>query len=532
MVSPPVILWSLAFCALLYFPTRLVQEANPEWSLVSWALALEVIGLTLLTIHLVSGQWSMVRGQKSEVISPSSLSPFQLSAFRFSDFVFPTCFFLVAVPWPYFIESPVIQALTRLNTAFAIEILGFFNITALQQGNVIELRTGEVGIDEACSGIRSLQATLMLSLFFGGLYSLAARRRVLLVVSGFGLAFLFNVGRTTLLTWVAARDGVNAISHWHDPAGVTILVGCFLGLWLIAQALQKAESRKQKAENKKQEAESKKQKWDGGQRTEDGGQGTEDRHQKTEIRSQKSEDGGQGTEVRGGGFSVSAFQRFSIFLTAWLVVVELGVELWYRHLEAALPAQTTWHVAWPVEQAGFRDVPIAQQAKEMLRYDEARQAQWTAANGAQWQLSWFYWKPGKAAGYLAKSHNPLVCMPATGYSISAISPPQLGDVNGLRFPFRIYSFEREGKHSSRPLQPLGRPGGGAVVWHRGRDGIQPTAQRLERAREPRPAGDWPGALGRARCPRRAGTVAWATPKSPGARPVAMRYWPHPCAAPK
>ena len=148
--------------------------------------------------------------------------------------------------------------------------------------------------------------------------------------------------------------------------------------------------------------------------------------------------------VSGPAFSVSAFQRFSIFLAAWLVVVEIGVALWYRHVEAGLPAQPTWQVAWPAEEAGFRSVPIPQTSTEMLRYDEAKQAQWIAANGTRWQLSWFYWKAGKAAGYLAKSHNPLVCMPAVGYSVSAISPPQFADISGLRFPFRIYTFEKEG----------------------------------------------------------------------------------------
>ena len=469
VVSGPVVLWSLALCALLYAPTRLVQEANPEWSLVSWALAFEVIGLTLLTIHLLLGASAPRTSDfPSSVAEPVLRSDTaegglrRVDGLRTSDFAFPICFFLVAVPWPYFIERPVIQGLTRLNTACAIEILGWLNIPALQQGNVIELRTGEVGIDEACSGIRSLQATLMLSLFFGEFYSLKAMRRALLVLSGFGLAFLFNVGRTTLLTWVAAREGVAAISQWHDPAGVTILVGCFVGLWGIARALQKPErlpsevgprwnneaiprgkddftgQGKQKAEmgtagrpgheavgREEQGAEG------GGQRTEGGGQ-------RTVV-------SGQRTEGSDPGFSVSTFQRFSIFLTAWLVAVELGVGLWYGRVEAALPAQVTWHVAWPVEEPGFRELPIAQQATEMLRYDEAKQAQWTAANGTRWQLSWFYWKPGKAAGYLAKSHNPLVCMPATGYSVSGISPPEIAEVNDLRFPFRIYSFEREGR---------------------------------------------------------------------------------------
>ena len=48
---------AFSLLAFLFLPTRLVQEANPEWRLVSWALAIEVIGLTLLTIHLGRGRW-------------------------------------------------------------------------------------------------------------------------------------------------------------------------------------------------------------------------------------------------------------------------------------------------------------------------------------------------------------------------------------------------------------------------------------------------------------------------------------------
>ena len=44
-------LFALALCALLYAPTRLIEEANPGWRLVSWALAIEVVGLTLLAVN-------------------------------------------------------------------------------------------------------------------------------------------------------------------------------------------------------------------------------------------------------------------------------------------------------------------------------------------------------------------------------------------------------------------------------------------------------------------------------------------------
>ena len=159
-------LFSFCLLCLLYAPTRFLHEANPVWRLTSWLWAIEVIGLTLLFIRFALGTTPARR----DLATGPFRAPFQLSAFSFSDFVFPICFFLVAVPWPSGLENLLTQSLMRLNTATTVELLGFFGIPAVQHGNVIEVSTGMVGIDEACSGIRSLQATLMISLFLGELY--------------------------------------------------------------------------------------------------------------------------------------------------------------------------------------------------------------------------------------------------------------------------------------------------------------------------------------------------------------------------
>ena len=390
----PIFCLLFGLCALLFAPTRLIQEASPEWALVSWALAVQVIGLTLLAVLLALG--------------PA----------RLAQCAFPICFFLVAVPWPYGIEHPVIQGLTRLDTAMTIETLGMIGLPAMQHGNVIELATGSVGIDEACSGIRSLQATLMLSLFFGEFYRLTVARRVVCVFGGFALALVCNLGRMLLLTWVAAQRGQEAIAGWHDPAGVSILVACFVGLWLLGLGL---ESKSAHIAEKL------------GDQGAGNGIGTlpaetDDIVRHSEVRSSKIP------------APLSVFAALAI----WLVVVELGVAVWYHHVESNLPVSATWSLTWPETEAAFKEVPIPQKAVEMLRYDDAKQAQWLAPDGVRWQLSWFYWKPGKAAGYLAKSHNPLVCMPAAGYGVSSISPPQFAEVHGLQLPYRIYSFEQEG----------------------------------------------------------------------------------------
>jgi exosortase/archaeosortase family protein len=443
----PFSLFYLLFapCALLYAPIRLLQQANPGWSLVSWPLALVVIALTFLFIHCGITDYGFRIAHQPDRL-PASI-------FYLRNLAFPLGFFLVAVPWPNILESQVIQGLTRLNTALSIEILGWLGVPAMQHGNLIELATGTVGIDEACSGIRSLQATLMISLFLGELYRLTALRRVILCLSGFGIAMVCNLARMVLLTWVASRRGVEAIAGWHDPAGVTILVGCFMGLWAIGVWMKK-------------------------RGTPDvgvvfGGQlktssDTQAPRAKTEDDRTKSPDGARASSasIPSGGESPKSdsirplcffsaqnparlpssplsLRRLSFVLAVWVIFVEIGIAAWYCHLEANLPAQAAWHVAWPETKAGFREVLIKPVATQMLRYDEARQGQWMEADGTRWQLSWFHWKAGQIAGYLAKTHNPLVCMPAAGFEVVSLSPAQFADLHGLRMPFRIYRFRQD-----------------------------------------------------------------------------------------
>ena len=391
-----------ALCALLYAPTRLVEEANPGWRLVSWALSLEVIGLTLIFLYLLLGA-----------------ARFQISDFRFriSNFVFPICFFLVAVPWPSHIELPLIQGLTRADTAFTTELVGWLGIPAMPHGNVIELATGMVGIEEACSGIRSFQATLMISLFLGEFYSLGLWRRVFCVFAGFALSFLFNLARMSLLVWVAARKGVAAIASWHDPAGVTILVACFFSLWGLGVLLK---SKQRKAERGNENAEKLK---------------TET--QKGESRTSKAESGNPPSVVPGFRPPTSVVRRLALALGVWILLTEFSVEAWYRSHEARLPKAVQWTVAWPTNNFTFEELPLAEPTRQILRYDAGRSAAWQDGN-LTWQAVFLSWKPGRTAIHLAQNHTPEICMTAAGHTLKSISPLEWFDVNGLRMPFLAY----------------------------------------------------------------------------------------------
>jgi exosortase len=360
--------------ALLLPPIRLIQEANPDWRLMSWAMALSVAAITSSAFYLAGGvPW-------------------------LRHFAFPVLFFLVAVPWPTQIEQAIIQGLMRADTAINVEVLNVIGIPAVQLGNVIEIGSGFVGIDEACTGVRSLQATFMVSLFLGELYDFSFFRRAMLVVVGAGIAFVCNLARTFFLVWLSAKKGTDAIKEWHDPAGFSILLICLFALWGLSMFLR--------------------------------GKG-----------------GPSPAVARGqaGAFRIPPI--LVAFLLISLLVAEGGTHLWYGLMESRASRMEAWTVAWPTQASNFQTIPVAEQAQELLRYNEGGGGAWTGDDGHQWGMFFFRWLPGRTAGLFVKNHRPDICLPATGMTQIGGVQYKLFTINGVPLPIRSYVF----RSGSEPL---------------------------------------------------------------------------------
>jgi exosortase len=355
----------------LLLPIRLVQESNPEWRLVSWAYSLVVVSVSLAALWRMGGRpW-------------------------LKHFSFPLAFVLIAVPWPTAFEQSLIQGLMRSVAAATVESINWCGIPAVQRGNIIELASGPVGVNEACSGVRSLQSTLMVALFFGELYRFTAASRFMLLAAGIALALLLNFLRTLLLTGTSIHFGPSALLAWHDPAGYLVLAGCCAGIWAIASRLS--------------------------------------------ARSTPAIDAAR---------PASAIEfpalRYSAAIIAWFLAVELGTELWYRAHERHLGSRRTWTVSWPVADRGFEMTPIPEDIRIILRYNHGRAGVWLHPDGSKWHMFYFRWRPGRAAAQLARSHTPETCLPATGLRMVAFHGVQSLSVKGGALPVLAYSFESNG----------------------------------------------------------------------------------------
>ena len=355
----------VAFAALLLLPVRVVYEANQDWPLCSWLLASGVVAISLYAVFLIGG-WPWVR-----------------------HFAFPICFILVAVRWPSRLEHNLTQGLMRAVAGVTVHVLNWVDIIATQRGNLIELSTGAVGINAACSGIRSFQCTLMGALFLGELYLLGWRQRLWLLAGGAALSFGFNVVRTLLLTWYASDAGIEAVEKWHDPAGLSIFLASFASLWLLAwlfkrriaaQALADEIADYGRPMNFKPKTVVPRPSLGVTPRPwVPGSQGQLVRS--PAVSGQSAVASGQWSVVSSlwsRGPVVSVFRHPRLFLTAvgcWALCCILLCEARYlAHEQADRPSQR-WQASLPVENPTFETVPIPPRAVENLRSRHQRHRQ-------------------------------------------------------------------------------------------------------------------------------------------------------------
>lgn len=158
-------------------------------------------------------------------------------------FFFPLAFFFIAVPLPHSLRQPVVLALQSLVASVNVEVLKLMGIPAMKSGHLITLSRTQVGVDEACAGIRSLQSSVMVALFVGDLVIRRTGWKVFFGVAGVGLAVLGNFARSLRLSLAAHSGGAEALHAVHDSTGSMVMWITLGGLALLAWWVSRLERR-------------------------------------------------------------------------------------------------------------------------------------------------------------------------------------------------------------------------------------------------------------------------------------------------
>lgn len=129
---------------------------------------------------------------------------------------------LLITPVPNGTYARLTLGLQGFVTGSVLQTLHLLGVPARQHGNIIELAVTSVGVEEACSGIRSLLSCVYAGFFFAAWQVRRPAGRLFLIIVAPLLALGMNFLRSLALT-LLANAGQEITGFWHDATGFAIL---------------------------------------------------------------------------------------------------------------------------------------------------------------------------------------------------------------------------------------------------------------------------------------------------------------------
>ncbi len=302
-----------------------------------------------------------------------------------------------ALLWPLCSPLPA-GTYTRLTLALQLWVSGsvmrtldMLGIAAHRQGNIIELARGTVGIEEACSGVRSLVSCVFAGILLSAVVTRRPWPRAVVILLSAPLALAMNYLRSLLLT-LLVNGGVRVEGAWHEATGYAVLLATAAILFGIAAALDK---------------------------------------------------GGARAAHAPGGPAARGAPRSTGILGIVLLLGAGALALFVSDTTASAPAGKPVPdlvSMLPASAAGWQaeDTPDLFQFAGILRTDHLAQRTYRrkdAAGVEQVTIYLAYWSEGQASVGLVGSHTPDACWPGAGWVASQVPDPLVAlDIGGRTLP--------------------------------------------------------------------------------------------------
>ena len=204
-----------------------VAAAGLYAAATGWSHALVLFGLTL------SAGLLLVAGLLTFASPAVRLLPFNWTA------LVAVGLWVLCAPIPPGTYSRLTLSLQLSVSEQVLGALHLLGIAASRHGNIIELANTTVGVEEACSGVRSLISCVFAGFFFSATLVRRPWARALIILLAAPLALIMNFLRSLTLTLLANR-GVDISGTWHDLTGFAVLGVTALVLGGLAVLLDQA----------------------------------------------------------------------------------------------------------------------------------------------------------------------------------------------------------------------------------------------------------------------------------------------------
>lgn len=312
---------------------------------------------------------------------------------------------LLATPLPEGTYQRLMLTLQHSVTTGVLNSLHFLGIPARQMGNVIQLATTSVGVEEACSGIRSLISCLYAGFFFAAWLVDRPAKRAFLIVVAPAMAVVMNFIRSLALT-LMANAGTDISGFWHDATGYGILGVTALSLAGLASLLSSPPA------------------------------------------------SAAGTASASATPHPAPRALFAGFAALSGVALALAIFfVGHQHTAAAVRAPGDFvpperlipetAAGWQVETA--RDLYRFSDLLRTRQLAERTYLKRTPEGIVQITLYVAHWAPGEASVSLVAAHTPDACWPGGGWVVGPVAAPQVAlAVSGRTLPVAEHRFFKQG----------------------------------------------------------------------------------------
>lgn len=184
-----------------------------------WGGALLVSGLAMYLVGLAGGVALPMR--LAIVVSLIGLILFVLGPDVLKTLLFPLFFLMFMIPVPDSFVGLVSFPLQLFATTASAFFIDWMSVPVLQEGNMLYFVNTQLEVAEACSGIHSLLAIVMLAVLLAYMMESSQKEKMILVLSAVPIALVANIVRVT---------GTGILAHFFGSQVARGFLHTFSGL--------------------------------------------------------------------------------------------------------------------------------------------------------------------------------------------------------------------------------------------------------------------------------------------------------------
>jgi len=201
-----------------------------------WGLVILIFGLIIYLVGVIGAEWFLKRS--SLIIVLGGLIFYCHGMEFFKTLLFPLIFLIFMVPLPAIIYRSIAFQLQLFVSKVSVHLISFAGVAAHRTGNIIEVSTGPLAVEEACSGMRSIMALLALTALFAYMMSESKLKQWILFACALPIAVVTNIIRVTATGIFAHYFGKEfAEGILHESFGLIVFVIALILLLLLNQCL-------------------------------------------------------------------------------------------------------------------------------------------------------------------------------------------------------------------------------------------------------------------------------------------------------